>query len=97
MIFFGEASLRKAVNGYATHYHSERAYQGLGNELVESTNPVGPSKWSALNAMAACSTSTDVRLEEAIGGGPVGDVRPVHSTRSVLRCFTASNRTAKRP
>ncbi|MFT4540323.1 MAG: transposase InsO family protein [Planctomycetota bacterium] len=30
MIFFGEASLRKAVKNYVAHYHGERAHQGLG-------------------------------------------------------------------
>ncbi len=41
MIFFGEASLRKAVKEYAAHYNRERAHQGLGNERVGSTGPRG--------------------------------------------------------
>jgi putative transposase len=41
MIFFGEASLRRAVNEYVSHYQQERAHQGLGNERVESTGPGG--------------------------------------------------------
>ena len=30
MIFFGESSLRRAVNEYLQHYHAERNHQGLG-------------------------------------------------------------------
>ena len=44
MIFFGEASLRRAVNEYAAHYQRERAHQGLGNERVEPGNPTGSGK-----------------------------------------------------
>ena len=35
MIFFGERSLRKATNEFASHYHSERNHQGLDNRLIE--------------------------------------------------------------
>lgn len=31
MIFFGECSLRKAINEYVEHYHHERNHQGLDN------------------------------------------------------------------
>jgi hypothetical protein len=31
MIFFGEASLRRAISEYVKHYHVERAHQGVGN------------------------------------------------------------------
>ena len=31
MIFFGEASLRRAVSEYVEHDHQERANQGIGN------------------------------------------------------------------
>ena len=34
MIFFGENSLRTAVNEYVAHYHTERNHQGLGNQLI---------------------------------------------------------------
>lgn len=37
MIFFGEASLRKAIGEYLVHYHAERAHQGLGNTRIERT------------------------------------------------------------
>jgi hypothetical protein len=29
MIFFGEESLRKAIQNFVSHYHSERNHQGL--------------------------------------------------------------------
>jgi transposase InsO family protein len=35
LIFFGEASLRRAVTTYLEHYHAERNHQGLDNQLVE--------------------------------------------------------------
>ncbi len=31
MIYFGEASLRRAVTEYIDHYHAERLHQGIGN------------------------------------------------------------------
>jgi len=34
MIFFGQASLRRAIAQYVTHYHCERNHQGLGNRLL---------------------------------------------------------------
>ncbi len=41
MIFFGEKSLRRAVNEFIAHYHKERNHQGLGNEIIESADEVG--------------------------------------------------------
>ncbi len=41
MIFFGEASLRRAVSEFVAHYHVERAHQGLGNTRIEQRGPVG--------------------------------------------------------
>ena len=35
VIFFGEASLRRAISEYVVHYHEERAHQGIGNERLE--------------------------------------------------------------
>ena len=35
MMLFGEASLRRALREYMTHYHTERNHQGLGNRLLE--------------------------------------------------------------
>ena len=34
MIFVGQASLRRAVSEYLSHYHAERNHQGLGNRLI---------------------------------------------------------------
>jgi transposase InsO family protein len=34
MIFFGEGSLRTAVQNVVAHYHSERNHQGLANKLI---------------------------------------------------------------
>lgn len=41
MIFFGEKSLRRAVNEFVAHYHKERNHQGLDNQLIESGDDVG--------------------------------------------------------
>jgi transposase InsO family protein len=41
MIFFGEKSLRRAVNAYLEHYHVERNHQGLGNQIIEPVDDVG--------------------------------------------------------
>jgi putative transposase len=37
MIFVGQASLRRAVTEYMTHYHAERNHQGLENRLIVPT------------------------------------------------------------
>ena len=44
MIFFGEPSLRRAVNSYLIHYHEERNHQGLGNRLIDPGDEVGQMK-----------------------------------------------------
>ena len=36
MIFVGQASLRRAITEYMTHYHDERNHQGLENRLIRS-------------------------------------------------------------
>ena len=41
MIFFGEKSLRRAVNEFIEHYHEERNHQGLGNQIIEPAGEVG--------------------------------------------------------
>ncbi len=41
MIFFGEKSLRRAVDAYLRHYHAERNHQGVGNKLIECGEAVG--------------------------------------------------------
>jgi putative transposase len=39
MIFLGRESLVRAIGEYAEHYHSERSHQGIGNVLVDVTQP----------------------------------------------------------
>ncbi len=41
MVFFGEASLRRAISEYVVHYHVERAHQGIGNERIEQCDAEG--------------------------------------------------------
>jgi putative transposase len=41
MIFFGEKSLRKAIDAFLDHFHTERNHQGLGNRLIEPGEEVG--------------------------------------------------------
>ena len=44
MIFLGERSLRRAIDQFITHYHTERNHQGIGNELIAGEDPVGQTK-----------------------------------------------------
>jgi len=39
MIFFSERQLRHAISQYVAHYHTERNHQGLGNVLLEGSEP----------------------------------------------------------
>ncbi len=41
MIFFGEDSLRRAINEFAEYYHHERNHQGLGNRLIDPPEEIG--------------------------------------------------------
>ena len=41
MIFFGEKSLRQAIEAYIEHYHVERNHQGIGNQIIEPGDEVG--------------------------------------------------------
>ncbi len=41
MIFFGEKSLRRAIETFIRHYHEERNHQGLANRLIEPGDEVG--------------------------------------------------------
>ncbi len=53
MMFFGEASLRRAVGEYLQHYHQERPHRGLGNDMLTS---------------APRSTEGELRCTERLGG-----------------------------
>ena len=55
MIFFGEASLRRATSEFVEHYHRERNHQGLDNRLLEPDVAVG-------------STAGKVVCRERLGG-----------------------------
>ena len=55
MIFFGEKSLRTAVNEFLGHYHKERHHQGLDNRLIIAGDEVG-------------RTIGKVRCHERLGG-----------------------------
>ena len=39
MIFFGEASLRRAIVEFLGHYNSERNHQGLANPIIRPEFP----------------------------------------------------------
>lgn len=43
MIFFGERPLRKALNEFVEHYHTERNHQGIGNNAIEPDRFIGNS------------------------------------------------------
>ena len=55
MIFFGRKSLENAMREYVEHYHAERNHQGLGNELIESSDD-------------AASTDGYIECRERLGG-----------------------------
>ncbi len=55
MILFGEASLRRALREYVSHYHTERNHQGVGNRLLEP------------HAMSH-STNDPIKCRERLGG-----------------------------
>jgi len=44
MIFFGERSLRRAIDQFISHYHGERNHQGIGNELIAGEESVGQTE-----------------------------------------------------
>ena len=44
MIFFGEKSLRRAVDSFLLHYHAERNHQGLSNNLIDPSDAIGSSE-----------------------------------------------------
>ena len=46
MIFFGEDSLRLAIQHFILHYHFARNHQGLGNRLIVPIGAIGESMGS---------------------------------------------------
>jgi transposase InsO family protein len=55
LIFFGEASLRKAVREYLVHFHAERNHPGLANRIIAPGEEVG-------------RTTGEVQCRERLGG-----------------------------
>ena len=55
LIFFGEASLRKALTEFSSHYHEERNHQGIGNNIITPGEEVG-------------SRSGDIQCRDRLGG-----------------------------
>jgi hypothetical protein len=43
MIFFGEASLRRAVEEFVAHYNQERNHQSLHNRIIQPEVPEFPT------------------------------------------------------
>ncbi len=41
MVFFGERSLRNAVDAFCEHDHHERNHQGLANRMIDPGEEVG--------------------------------------------------------
>ena len=41
LIFFGEDSLRKAINEFVEFYHHERNHQGLENRMIDPPRGIG--------------------------------------------------------
>jgi transposase InsO family protein len=52
LIFFGEASLRRALSEYLTHYHQERNHQGMNNRLLNSAANDDSYRTSAVSKRA---------------------------------------------
>jgi putative transposase len=55
VILFGEASLRRALREYVSHYHTERNHQGVGNRLLKPLATVS-------------SIDEPIRRRERLGG-----------------------------
>ena len=66
LIFFGEDSLRRVIQNFVVHYHSERNHQGLTNRLISpELGHLGSSgEVQRRQRWAACSTTTTGPLPE---------------------------------
>ena len=54
LIFFGEASLRRALREYTAHYHYERNHQGVQNQLLNGA--ANDDRYAIDHADIACRT-----------------------------------------
>jgi len=57
LILFGEASLRRVLREYVTHFHQERNHQGKGNVLL-----------FPLKQASSTRSGRSVRCRERLGG-----------------------------
>ena len=64
MIFVGQASLRRAVAEYMSHYHAERNHQGLENRLIV---PIGHG-FEGMRSASSCAARRDTELLLPQGG-----------------------------
>jgi len=55
VILFGEASLRRALEEFVTHYQTERNHQGVGNRLLKPH-------------IAVTSINEPIQCRERLGG-----------------------------
>jgi transposase InsO family protein len=55
LVFFGEASLRRAIHSFLEHYHTERNHQGLDNRVIAPDVDVG-------------RVTGDIHCRERLGG-----------------------------
>ena len=69
MILFGEDSLRKSIQEFTAHYHTERHHQGLGNRLImpDSAHWETPARSGDVSDSVECSTTTIVTPRRGIG------------------------------
>jgi transposase InsO family protein len=52
LIFFGEATLRRALLEYVTHYHQERNHQGMNNRFLNSAANDAPNQSAEVSKRA---------------------------------------------
>jgi hypothetical protein len=66
MIFLGQASLRRAIGEFMSHYHTERNHQGLANRLIRpQSQEMATTVRSAVGSgWEECSTTTIARPHE---------------------------------
>ena len=63
MIFFGESSLRRAIQIYVHHYHTERAHQGIGNAVIQREERVAEGEPRAARWSTQALLSGGVTME----------------------------------
>ena len=84
MILFGEASLRRSLREYITHFRSERNHQGLGNRLLEPIATV-----STIDEPIPCRTPCRM-LNFYYREADTNDTRFIYCTLRANAVFTES-------